>query len=247
MRLVIQIMATVTVVAGGVVACRSNVPANRTEPSQRPAAAAEVPPTQVAGLDWPAGAREYRVVAERSLLQIQALRGGTLAKLGHNHVIASRHLRGQAALTDDPTQTRLALTIPVTLLTIDEPELRAQAGPDFAAAVPDDAREGTRKNLLSEALLDGDRFPGIELRGTRVERAGDALIATVAVTVKNVTTEHRVPIVLRRDGDTATASGQLTVRQSELGLTPFSVMLGALAVQDELRVSFALVAQAVSP
>ncbi len=34
------------------------------------------------------------------------------------------------------------------------------------------------------------------------------------------------------------ASGTFTVRQSALGLAPFSVLLGALRVQDDMRVKF---------
>jgi hypothetical protein len=38
------------------------------------------------------------------------------------------------------------------------------------------------------------------------------------------------------------ASGSVALRQTALGLVPFSVMLGALQVQDELTVKFRLVA-----
>ena len=47
-----------------------------------------------------------------------------------------------------------------------------------------------------------------------------------------------------RAGDTVVASGELALRQSELGITPYSAMLGALQVQDEMRVKFRLVARA---
>jgi hypothetical protein len=36
--------------------------------------------------------------------------------------------------------------------------------------------------------------------------------------------------------------GEFALRQSELGLTPFSAMLGALQVQDEMHLTFRLVA-----
>jgi len=46
---------------------------------------------------------------------------------------------------------------------------------------------------------------------------------------------------------TLEASGEFPLRQSELGLTPFSAMLGALQVQDEMRVSFHIVARSGKP
>ena len=51
-------------------------------------------PRHAAPTAIPAGAREYQVVAEESLLQILVYRGGAMARLGHNHVIASHHLSG---------------------------------------------------------------------------------------------------------------------------------------------------------
>ena len=77
------------VVAGlvlwGLAACQTS-PHRAETPAPAPAPAA---PSAA-----PAGAREYQVVAEESLLQILVYRGGAMARLGHNHVIASHHLSG---------------------------------------------------------------------------------------------------------------------------------------------------------
>jgi hypothetical protein len=53
-----------------------------------------------------------------------------------------------------------------------------------------------------------------------------------------------VPVHYTLEGDTLVACGELALRQSELGLTPFSAMLGALQVQDEMHVSFRISARA---
>jgi hypothetical protein len=53
-----------------------------------------------------------------------------------------------------------------------------------------------------------------------------------------------VPVHYERSGATVIASGELPLRQTSLGLTPFSAMLGALQVQDEMRVRFRIVAHA---
>ncbi len=39
-------------------------------------------------------------------------------------------------------------------------------GKDFSAEVPDSAREGTKRNMLSESMLDGERFPEIVLKSS---------------------------------------------------------------------------------
>jgi polyisoprenoid-binding protein YceI len=186
----------------------------------------------------PAGSREYRVVAEESLLQIFVYRGGAMARLGHNHVIASHQLSGSVYVTDDPLATRFDLSIPVNELTVDEPALREAAGPDFPPAVPQSARDGTRTNLLSPALLDGANYPAIRLRATDVKAAGDAFDAGVEVTFKGETRVLRVPVSVRRTPDAVVASGEFPLTQSELGLKPFSVAMGALVVLDEMRIRF---------
>jgi hypothetical protein len=45
-----------------------------------------------------------------------------------------------------------------------------------------------------------------------------------------------------RSADLLTATAEFPLRQSALGLTPFSVMMGALRVEDQIRVKLKLVA-----
>jgi polyisoprenoid-binding protein YceI len=190
----------------------------------------------------PPDATEYRVSGAESGLQILVYRGGPMAKLGHNHVIASRHLDGAVYVTDDPLRTRFDLSFPVSELTVDEAAMREQAGADFANLVPQNAREGTRKNLLSPALLDAAHYPTIRLRALDVLAAGDGYNVGVEVAIKDQVHTVRVPLQLRREAGTLTASGEFPLKQSSLGLTPFTAAMGALAVVDEMRVRFQVVA-----
>jgi len=66
----------------------------------------------------------------------------------------------------------------------------------------------------------------------------------VSVTVAGHASTLEVPFTLDISQGRLTASGATTIRQSSLGLTPFSVMLGGLRVQDELTLKFRLVASA---
>jgi polyisoprenoid-binding protein YceI len=191
----------------------------------------------------PVGARDYQVVGEESLLQILVYRGGAMARLGHNHVIASHHLSGIVSVTDDATQTRFDIGIPVNELTIDEPAMREQAGADFPPGVPQSARDGTRKNMLSEALLDGEKYPEIRLRATDVVAAGDVLDVGVEIKIKDQVRNVRVPVAVERKAGALTARGEFPLKQSELGFKPFSVAMGTLVVLDEMRIHFEVVAR----
>jgi hypothetical protein len=186
----------------------------------------------------PAGAHRYQVVAEESLLQILVYRGGAMARLGHNHVIASHHLAGSVYLTGDPLETRFDISFPVDQLTVDEPELRTAAGPDFPPAVPQSARDGTRTNMLSAGLLDGANYPSIRLRATDVRAAGQDYDAGIEVTLKGETRVLRVPVSLKREPGHLIASGEFPLTQTELGLKPFSVAMGTLVVLDQMHIRF---------
>ena len=192
----------------------------------------------------PAGAREYPVVAADSLLQIMVFRGGAMARLGHNHVIASHHLSGPVYVTDDPFGTRFDISFPVSELTVDEPALRAAAGPDFPPGVPESARVSTRGNLLSAGLLDAEQYPTIRLRATDVRAAGETYDVGVEVTLKGSTYALRVPVTVKRQDGAVVASGEFPLKQSQLGLKPFTAAMGALVVLDDMRVRFDITAKA---
>jgi polyisoprenoid-binding protein YceI len=200
----------------------------------------------------PTGSKPYRghegnpydVVSGESLLTIVALKGGALAKAGHNHVIASHDVAGTIYVPGDITRSTFELHVPVAALTIDEDELRAREGAEFPANVPDSAKEGTRRNMLSEALLNAAQYPDITLMCDRIETGGAAAQAHVRVIVRGQSHDLTVPVRYELHDGRLGASGELSIRQSELGLTPFSAMLGALQVQDELHVRFRILALA---
>ncbi len=191
----------------------------------------------------PAGAQQYPVVAEESLLQILVYRGGAMARLGHNHVIASHHLEGVVQVTDDPLATRFDIRLPVNELTVDEPAMRDGAGPDFPPGVPQSARDGTRRNLLSEALLDAANYPEIRLRTIDVVAAGEGFDVGIEITLKGQVRQVRVPVQVERKPGALMARGEFALRQSDLGLKPFSVAMGTLVVLDEMKIRFEISAR----
>ena len=92
-------------------------------------------------------------------------------------------------------------------------------------------------------MLDGASHPSIRLRATGLRAVADGYEAGVEVTLKGATHVLRVPVSVRRDNGALTASGEFPLKQSELGLKPFSVAMGTLLVLDDMRVRFTLVAR----
>ena len=194
----------------------------------------------------------YEILPQASLLTILVYRGGPLASAGHNHVIASHELSGTIYVPSDIMQSSFEVHIPVASLTVDEPQLRAQQpAAEFPPEVSEEAKEGTRRNMLGEALLDATRNPEIVLRALQLARAdgagadSGAVVAHVQSTVRREMRALIVPVRYQRGGSgTLEVAGEFPLRQTELGLKPFSALLGALQVEDEMRVSVRLVAHA---
>jgi hypothetical protein len=65
----------------------------------------------------------------------------------------------------------------------------------------------------------------------------------VEITIKDQTRQVRVPVEVKRSDGQIVARGELPLRQSDLGLRPFTVAMGTLVVLDELRVKFEITAR----
>jgi hypothetical protein len=207
----------------------------------------------------------------QSELRVLVYRAGPLARMGHNHVMVNRSLRGEVDLPRDVATASFRLTVPADAFMVDDADARREEGPDFAGDVPDDAKSGTLRNMLSPAVLDAAQFPEITVQSLAVQgqlaldeesstptssrpprarvRAPDGtktmrgqLIVTVALSVTGHQLTREVPMSLLIYSGGLAGTGELRVRQSDLGVTPYSLMLGALQVQDEITIEFKIVA-----
>jgi YceI-like domain len=164
-------------------------------------------------------------------------------------VIASHDLEGSAYVPENLSGVSFEVHVPVNLLTVDEEALRAQAGPDFPPGVPEEAKTGTKRNMLGTALLDGDRYPQIVLQSETVRRAatGEGVEAQVRVIVRDQANSVIVPLRYTLDGSTLEVTGELPLKQTDLGLTPFTLFGGALRVEDDIKLRFRIVAHEGQP
>jgi polyisoprenoid-binding protein YceI len=189
------------------------------------------------------GAVVYTIDPESSSLHILVYRGGTLARLGHNHVLSSKALSGDAWLHPDFTRSGFQIMLPIESLIIDDAQTRAVHGEQFAAQVPQKDIDGTRRNLMKPEVLDTERFPQIRVASSALTGTAANPSVMAQVTIKDVTRELSIPMSLSLDGNQLQASGEFDIVQSEFGITPFSIALGALQVQDRLHVTYRVVAR----
>ena len=201
-------------------------------------------PSATGSSPWPADLRMpgkiYRIDQAQSELRILVYRAGPLARFGHNHVVVNRSIQGAAKVAGG--RVGFSLNVPAERFMVDDPQARREEGADFAAPVPEDARSGTLQHMLSAAVLDADAFPEISVIGVAGFPGAAPMRFTVTIRVAGHESTVEVPLTLKIDARSLSAAGSLELRQSALGLTPYSLMLGALQVQDALIVKFKIVA-----
>jgi len=200
--------------------------------TQPPATPAAPPPAAAPALQ--ASHTAHRIVAGDSLITITVRRSGPLARMGHDHVVATRQVEGFVDIEEGRSQLRFRLD----QLTVDEAALRKEAGLETQPSA--DAIDGTRRNMFNK-VLKADTYPWVLVRAAFEPGTRDRLRAEI--TLHGVTHEYKVPLQLREDGATVLASGAFRVKQTDFGITPFAVLGGALAVQDELELKFAISAR----
>jgi polyisoprenoid-binding protein YceI len=208
----------------------------------RPPAPAPQVPTQPAPPPTEAGATIYQIDPQASALHVFVYRGGTFARLGHNHVMTSKSVTGRVWMRTQFPASGFELSFPVADLIVDDPDARRAAGTDFPPDIPAADKDGTRKNMLRKEVLDGETYPTVTVKSATVEGSLQAPKITARITIKNATKDVIVPTTIVVNGEGLTASGEFDILQTDFGMKPFSVALGALEVQDRLHVRFNLVA-----
>ena len=187
----------------------------------------------------------YSVDAAASDVHWLVYKAGAFARLGHNQVISAGQLSGSVVRDSDPAQSSFELVIPFAGLVVDDPQLRSRYGEDFSSQPTAEDIAGTRKNMLTDKVLDGEHYSQLRLVGHGM--SGDLDDATLAVTVQMLgrEVELSLPGRIEIDGDTLVASGEFSLMHADLGMKPFSVMMGALQVGEQLDFHYRIVARAV--
>lgn len=187
----------------------------------------------------------YELQAGSSEIVIKVYKYGALKALGHNHIISSRNVTGTINWNKIKIEnTSFELVIPIESLRVDDPELRKQAGKDFAKDVGDSARKGTRKNMMGRKVLDALKFPKIIVRSKSIKQNNTSSIdVTVELKIHGVSRTITVPVVLEQTAEVVNVSGEFSLLQSDYGIKPPSAAFGTIVVKDRIDIRFLLVAR----
>jgi hypothetical protein len=185
----------------------------------------------------------YQVDAESSDIRLLIHRAGALSRLGHSHVISVGQLDGTIYVYPDLEHSRFELVIPVQGLVVDNPLLRHEEGDEFSTEPSEHDIARTRSNMLGKRVLNAKQYPIVKLTGTGPRDDGPEFVLELSIELLGGVVELQVPTTLRLDGDVLEATGAFRLSHSDLGMRPFTAMLGALRVADEMDFKYRVRAQ----
>jgi hypothetical protein len=187
----------------------------------------------------PAGS--YQVDSQNSELRVLVYRAGALANLGHNHVLVNHGVTGVVQVGATLGASSFTLQVPVDGFVVDDPQARREEGGDFEGDIAEDAKAGTRLHMLGAGQLNAAEFPTITVRSVNLSGTLDALSADLTIGIAGREAGVSAACSLQGDAHTLTAVGSLVLRQTAIGLTPYSLLHGALQVEDGLQLKFRIV------
>ena len=188
-----------------------------------------------------AWAAEYGIRADQSELVVLVFKTGFASALAHDHVVRATQFSGSiSGDPSDPATAVVQVTVSAEALVADEPDVRTRHGLTGALGASD--RRAIQATMLGEAQLHVAAYYDISFRSVAVEpRAPTGFLVTGDFTLHGTTRRISVPVAAQLSGGTLRATGAFEVNQSDFGITPVSLFLGAVRNQDRVRVVFDLV------
>ena len=178
----------------------------------------------------------YVVDAKQSEIEIHVYREGFLKAFGHDHQISATEFSGKVRLAE-PAESESSVTFAV--------EAKSLTVLDPGESEKD--RKEVQETMLGEKVLNSARFPQIDFVSSHVRSVahkGDVTDLQVEGKLSLHGTEKPItlPIRLRVKEDQLTAEGEVTLLQTDYGITPIKVGGGTVRVKDKLKISFQIVA-----
>src|SRR5258708_5777621 len=180
----------------------------------------------------------YSVDPARSRVEIHVYKEGVFKAFGHDHEIAAKELAGQVQF--DPAkieQSTVSLKIPTKSITVVDP---GESEKD---------RHEVQATMEGEKVLDVAKFPEITFTSTSVTSAkktpdGWELTLAGKLSLHGVEKPVSFPLRVRADAREVRGEGELSILQTDYGITPVKVGGGSVKVKHKLKITFNIVAAA---
>lgn len=196
-------------------------------------------------------AAEVEIDGEASILAAVTRKEGIAARLAHDHLIVAE--ASAAKLTFDPENplaSTFELRVESEALEVDSPELQARWYPTLEALgllespfadLSEKDRRKIRKAMLGKDQLAAAEYPqlGVRLENLVAEAStvgGEELThrGTLVLEARGKTVRRPVSARFSLEGRRLKIDAVATFSFTELGIEPYSALLGAIKVADEL-------------
>ncbi|HUO37328.1 MAG TPA: YceI family protein [Mycobacterium sp.] len=154
---------------------------------------------------------------------------GRAAKMGHRLTIRMNSWRAAVRWEGgQPTVAELTVDVDSLAVLSGEGGLTPLSGPEKALV---------RTNALK--TLGAERFPQIRFHADDIEHTADGYRLTGSLEIHGQTRPQVIEVRVEDLGPSWRLSAQADVRQSEFGIKPYSTLMGAMKVADDVTVSLA--------
>jgi len=183
----------------------------------------------------------YTIDSKNSKVEIHVAREGFFKAFGHDHLVSATQFSGEVQLDAAKLKdSSVSLAIDAKSLTVVDP---GESEKD---------RKDVQDTMLGDQVLDVARHPQIQFSSSGVKvltnNKGEMnLQVEGTLALHGVKKPVSVPVhVQLADDGTLTADAEVSLIQSEFGITPIKVAGGTVRVKDKLRLTFHFVARKAS-
>jgi polyisoprenoid-binding protein YceI len=164
----------------------------------------------------------YNLGPSDGSVRVKTGRQGMASKVGHDLTLEAGNWKATLVVDGDPSRSEVKATI-------ESRSLEVTAATGGAKPVSDKDKKDIKKNI--SGLLGNDSITftstSVDVNDTKVKAEGSLSIAGQSRPVT-------LDLTATPDGR---LSGSMTIVQSQFGIKPFSAMMGALKVKDEVEVN----------
>ncbi|HEY4409025.1 MAG TPA: YceI family protein [Acidimicrobiia bacterium] len=167
----------------------------------------------------------YQLGPADGTLQVRTGRQGMASKVGHDLTLEASNWRATVTVDADAGQSQVQATV--------EPRsLEVIAATGGAKPVSDKDKRDIVKNIAG-LLGNGS----ITFQSTQVMVRNDTTVAVAGnLSIAGQSRQVTLDLQLAPDGGAARLKGRVPIVQSSFGIRPFTAMMGALKVKDEVEV-----------
>jgi polyisoprenoid-binding protein YceI len=173
----------------------------------------------------------WRLDASDGELLIRTGVKGRAARMGHRLTIVMT--RWQATVSwagAEPVAAELAVETDSFDVLRGEGGVKGLSGPEKTLV---------RSNALKS--LDAGRFPEIRFTAETIDKTDDGYRLTGKLHIRGKSRQHVIDLRTEDLGDSWRMSAESSVRQTDYGVRPYSLLMGSVQVADDVTVSFAAV------